>query len=181
MNDSDERGKNLFEEKLLINNFKGILKEKDISFNKVFNNLHGQKIINKLNELLSKKLNVIIYNFVDILSHAKTDVKMIKELTGDEKAYRDLTITWFRNSPLFELLKILSNHNINLVITSDHGTINVTEASKVIGEKSILQILDIRQEEKIKFDSRDVFQVNNPESVMLPSQQLSSSYIFSSL
>ena len=102
-----------------------------------------------MNELLSKKLNVTIYNFVDILSHAKTDVKMIKELTGDEKAYRDLTITWFRNSPLFELLKILSNHNINLVITSDHGTINVTEASKVIGEKSISQILDIRQEEKL--------------------------------
>ena len=178
LNDNDEGGKNLFEEKLLINNFKGILNEKDISFHKVFNNLHGQKIIDKFNELLSKKLNVIIYNFVDILSHAKTDVKMIKELTGDEKAYRDLTITWFKNSPLFELLKILSNHDINLIITSDHGTINVTESSKVIGEKSISSNLRYKTGRKIKFDNRDVFHVSNPESIMLPSQQLSSSYIF---
>lgn len=178
LNDNDEGGKNLFEEKLLINNFKGILNEKDISFHKVFNNLHGQKIIDKFNELLSKKLNVIIYNFVDILSHAKTDVKMIKELTGDEKAYRDLTITWFKNSPLFELLKILSSHDINLIVTSDHGTINVTESSKVIGEKSISSNLRYKTGRKIKFDNRDVFHVSNPESIMLPSQQLSSSYIF---
>ena len=103
---------------------------------------------------------------------------MIKELTGDEKAYRDLTITWFKNSPLFELLKILSNHDINLIITSDHGTINVTESSKVIGEKSISSNLRYKTGRKIKFDNRDVFHVSNPESIMLPSQQLSSSYIF---
>ena len=141
---------------------------------------HGKKMLDRLNELLHKSLNVIIYNFVDILSHAKTEMKMIKELASDEKSYRDLTFTWFKNSPLFELLKQLSTQNVNIIITSDHGTMNVNEPSKVIGEKTISSNLRYKTGRKLKFDNRDVFYIDKPQSVMLPASNLSSSYIFAS-
>ena len=106
--DIDEGGKNLNENKLLLGLLNQFSISSDFTFNKVFNIEHGKKMVSRLNEFLNKPLNVIIYNFVDILSHAKTEMKMIKELASNEKSYRDLTLTWFKNSPLFELLKKLA-------------------------------------------------------------------------
>ena len=178
LDDDDEGGKNLYEKDLLLEQLKTLSCPQDISFNKVFNLEHGQKMVNRLNEFLSKSLNVIIYNFVDILSHAKTDMKMIKELANNEKAYRDLTLTWFKNSPLYVMLKQLSHHDVNIIITSDHGTMNVLEPSKVIGEKNISNNLRYKTGRKIKFDNKDVFCVEEPEQIMLPKTNISSSFIF---
>jgi len=180
LDDNEEGGKNLYEKELLLNQLKQLSCSQDISFNKVFNLEHGKKMVERLNEFLHKSLNIIIYNFVDILSHAKTEMKMIKELANDEKSYRDLTLTWFKNSPLFELLKQLSTKKVNIIITSDHGTMNVNEASKVIGEKSISSNLRYKTGRKLKFDNRDVFYIDDPQLTMLPASNLSSSYIFAS-
>ncbi len=178
LDDIDEGGKNLYEKDFLLAQLDRFSCSKNISFNKVFNVEHGKKMIDRLNEFSNKSLNVIVYNFVDILSHAKTDSKMIKELANDEKSYRDLTLTWFKNSPLFELLKKISSSSSTVFITSDHGTINVTEASKVIGEKTISSNLRYKTGRKIKFDNRDVFHVDNPDLFMLPKSNMSSSFIF---
>ena len=178
LDDIDEGGKNLHEKDFLIKQLKRFSCAEDISFNKVFNLEHGKKMVEKINEFLNKSLNVIIYNFVDILSHAKTEMRMIKELANNEKSYRDLTLTWFKNSPLFELLKQLSSSNATIIITSDHGTINVTEPSKVMGEKTISSNLRYKTGRKINFDNRDVFHVENPNDILLPKSNISSSYIF---
>ena len=176
--DIDEGGKNLHEQSFLIEQLKNLSCSENISFNKVFNVDHGKKMVDRLNEFLNKSLNVIIYNFVDILSHAKTEMRMIKELANNEKSYRDLTLTWFKNSPLFELLKQLSLTNAKIVITSDHGTINVNEPSKVLGEKSISTNLRYKTGRKIKFNNRDVFFIENPDQFLLPKTNISASYIF---
>ena len=178
LDDVDDGGKNLHEKDFLLEQLTRLNCSTNVSFNKVFNLDHGKKVSGKLNEFLNKTLNIIIYNFVDILSHAKTEMKMIKELTNNEKSYRDLTLTWFKNSPLFELLKKLSSHDVNIIITSDHGTINVTEPSKVIGEKTISSNLRYKTGRKIKFDNRDVFHIEDTNSYMLPKSHVSSSYIF---
>ena len=178
LDDIEEGGKNLHEKDFLNYQLEQLNCSKDFSFNKVFNLDHGKKMLDRMNEFLNKSLNVIIYNFVDILSHAKTEMKMIKELTNDEKSYRDLTLTWFKNSPLFDLLKQLSNAKVDIIITSDHGTMNVNEPSKVIGEKTISSNLRYKTGRKIKFDNRDVFYVEDPEKIYLPKTNMSSSYIF---
>ena len=180
LDDIEEGGKNMHEKEFVISLLDHLSFKSDISFNKVFNHEHGTKVLDRLNEFLNKSLNIIIYNFVDILSHAKTDVKMIKELANNDKAYRDLTLTWFKNSPLFDLLKRLSSNNCNVIITSDHGTINVNEPSKVIGEKSISSNLRYKTGRKMKFDNKDVLWVQNPSSFMLPTSSVSASYIFAS-
>lgn len=178
LDDNEEGGKNMYEKELIIDNLRSNNLSDNISFNKVFNYEHGKKIVDRFNEFLKKPLNVIIYNFVDILSHAKTDLKMIKELANNEKAYRDLTLTWFKNSPLFSLLKQISNSNSSVVITSDHGTINVTEPSKLVGEKDISSNLRYKRGRKIKFENRDVFHVEDPDDYYLPKSYLTSSYVF---
>ena len=178
LDDHEEGGKNLSEKDFLLKQLNTLNASTNISFNKVFNLEHGKKMLDRLNEFSNKSLNVIVYNFVDILSHAKTDSRMIKELVSDEKSYRDLTLTWFKNSPLFELLKKISSSNYNILITSDHGTINVNEPTKVIGEKSISSNLRYKTGRKMNFENKDVFHVESPDKFMLPKSNISSSFIF---
>ena len=176
--DSDAGGKNLYEEKLLDELLKREGKSYKKSFNKILNLESGKKLVDKLDDLMNNELNIIIYNFVDFLSHAKTDLKMIKELAGNEKSYRDLTLTWFKNSPLFHLFKELSSKNVDLIITTDNGTINVETACKIVGEKDISTNLRYKTGRRMSFDTKNVFQVQNPNSICLPNSNISSSFVF---
>ena len=178
VDENEDGGKNLYEEKLVKSLIEDVKSDCKISFNKILNLNSGKKILNNLNDLMLNDLNIIIYNFVDILSHAKTELKMIKELVDDDKSYRDLTITWFKNSPLFDFLQKIAHKNVDVVITTDHGTINVNQPIKIIGEKDISSNLRYKKGRRMNFNSKDVFFVNNPEKIKLPSTNLSSLYVF---
>jgi len=178
VDDNDDGGKNLYEFELLKKLIKSLNIDCKTSFNKILNLNAGKKLVNNVNDLLNNNLNVVIYNFVDILSHAKTDIKMIKELANNEKSYRDLTLTWFRNSPLFSFLKELSKKNVDIIITTDHGTINVNQPIQIVGEKNISTNLRYKKGRRINFNSKDVYYVKNPNDIKLPRTNLSSMYIF---
>lgn len=178
-NDEDEGGKNLFEEQFLADQIKRSLR-KDIkfSYNKVLNYEQGKEIVESFNNLMGNELNAIVYNFVDMLSHARTDMAMIRELANDEAAYRSITLSWFMHSPLLELIKKLSQKRVKLVITTDHGTIRVKHPSKLIGDRNTNTNLRYKQGKNLAFNARDVLHVKNPLEAALPRLHVSSSFVF---
>ena len=178
-NDEDEGGKNLYEEDFLADQIQRVLR-KDIkfSYHKILTYEQGKDINDNINNLMGNDLNVIVYNFVDMLSHARTDMAMIRELANDEAAYRSLTLSWFEHSPLLDALKKLSQKNIKLIITTDHGTISVKHPSKVIGDRNTNTNLRYKQGKNLNFNPKDVFHVKNPHDAMLPKLHISSSFIF---
>lgn len=127
---------------------------------------------------MDNDLNVLVYNFVDMLSHARTDMAMIRELANDESAYRSLTLSWFEHSPLLDALKKLSQKNVRVVITTDHGTIRVKHASKVIGDRNTNTNLRYKQGKNLNYIAKDVFHIKNPHDAKLPKLHVSSSFIF---
>ncbi len=178
-NDEDEGGKNLYEESLLKENLKRIGKaDFKFSYNKITNIDAGRKIINKIPNLQHNSLNVIVYNFVDMLSHARTDMKVIKELADDDSAYRSLTASWFAHSPLNEILNKISENDVNVIITTDHGTINVKKPIKIIGDRDVNTNLRYKQGKNLNYNKSDVFEIISPSEYYLPSQNISSRYIF---
>lgn len=178
-NDTDQGGKNMFEKEFLeaqLNRLgKGNLK---FSYNKITNIDAGKKLADNMNSLSNNNLNVIVYNFVDMLSHARTDMKVIKELAENTAAYRSLTVSWFDHSPLKDMLQHIAKSNSKLILTTDHGTIQVRKPSKVLGEKDITTNLRYKQGRNMKFQSNDVFVVDSPKEIYLPAVNLSSKYIF---
>jgi CheY-like chemotaxis protein len=177
-NDTDEGGKNLFEEKFLEAQLKQLHKNLKTSYFKITNLKNGKQLADNFNTIKENDLTVIVYNFVDMLSHAKTEMEVIKELANDDKAYRSLTKSWFLNSPLLEIIQKAQKLGLKLIITTDHGTINVKEPSKVIGDKNISANLRYKTGRSLTFNEKDVYAVENPKEIGLPSVSFNSSFIF---
>ncbi len=176
--DVDEGGKNLHEKDFLEAQIARLRLPVKTNYIKILNYNFGQKIINQFSRFKNYDLNVIVYNFVDMLSHAKTDMDLIKELAPDDKAYRSLTKSWFNNSPLFELIKLASQNKMKLMITTDHGTINVKKPTKVIGQKEASLNLRYKTGRSLSYNDKDVYAVEHPENIKLPSVGFNSPFIF---
>src|SRR5690606_5980310 len=178
-NDEDEGGKNLYEDRFLADQVKRIYrKECEHAYFKILTLDQGRDVAENLSNLMVNDLNVLVYNFVDMLSHARTDMAMIRELANDEAAYRSLTLSWFEHSPLLDALKWLSQKQVRVIITTDHGTIRVKHASKVIGDRNTNTNLRYKQGKNLNYIAKDVFHIKNPHDAMLPKLHVSSSFIF---
>ena len=178
-NDEDEGGKNMFEEDFFVDQLQRLGKrESKHSYTKITNIDFGRKVVARIPNMKANDINVIVYNFVDMLSHARTDMKVIKELADDDAAYRSLTSSWFDHSPLRDIMKQIAKQDANIVITTDHGTINVNKPSKVVGDRSVNSNLRYKQGKNLNYKSSDVFEMKRPEEYFLPKQNVSSKYIF---
>ncbi|MEI7597498.1 MAG: bifunctional response regulator/alkaline phosphatase family protein [Bacteroidota bacterium] len=178
MNDEDEGLKNLYEEQLFGELLKRLNKNIKFSYTKILSLSAGKKYVENINNLLNNKINILVYNFVDMLSHARTEMEVIRELANDESAYRSLTESWFVHSPLFDLIKQLASHKIPVIITTDHGTVNVDDPIKVIGDKNTNTNLRYKQGKNLNYNPKEVFEMRNPSDYYLPKQNVTSAYIF---
>ena len=178
-NDTDEGGKNLFEKEFLEAQMKRLGKgHLKVSYNKITNIDAGRRLVDNMQNLMNNQLNVIVYNFVDMLSHARTDMKVIKELAEGNAAYRSLTTSWFEYSPLKDMFAFIANNNSKIVVTTDHGTVLVKKPTKVLGEKDLTTNLRYKLGRNMKYNSKEVFEINHPKDVFLPVVNMSSKYIF---
>jgi len=177
-NDVEEGGKNLYEAELLSAHLKrlGINIKED--YFKITNFASGKKLVDNFKGLKGNDLVTVVYNFIDMLSHAKTEMDVVKELAADDKAYRSLTLSWFKNSPLLEIIQQAQQMGFKLIITTDHGTINVKNPSKVIGDKNTSLNLRYKTGRSLTYEDRDVYAVRDPKKIGLPTINMSSSYIF---
>lgn len=178
LNENDEGSKNQYESELLGLQLKRLGYTKKYSYQKITNLEAGKKMVENFANLSQNHLNVVVYNFVDMLSHARTDMEVIKELAEDEAAYRSLTMSWFRNSPLFEFMKKVADKKGRLIITTDHGSIRTQEPSQVIGDRNTNTNLRYKIGKNLNFKAKEVFAITKPELAYLPKINVSSTYIF---
>ncbi|MGB8193479.1 MAG: PglZ domain-containing protein, partial [Chitinophagaceae bacterium] len=178
-NDDEEGGKNLFEEEFFRSQLKRLKKEHlRFSYTKVLHFNAGQDLVNNIHNLLGNDLNVIVYNFVDMLSHARTEMEVLKELAGDETSYRSITASWFEHSPLHQALKKIADKKINIVLATDHGSVRVKTPCKVVGDKQTTTNLRYKHGRNLNYDPRDVLAFRDPREAGLPVPTVNSSYIF---
>ncbi len=179
LNDNQKGGKNLHEKELLQDLIqRTVHKPTKIDYHKVTNVNNAKQLNDNILNFAQNDLTAIVYNFIDMLSHARTEMEVLKELAGDEKAYRSLTRSWFLNSPLWSALKKISSKNIKLVITTDHGTIRVQSPSKVVGDRETTTNLRYKVGKNLQYNHKDVLEIKDPHQVGLPKPNVSSRFIF---
>jgi hypothetical protein len=179
LNDDDDGGKNLSEsfflEQFLKNTFHEPIKHQYI---KVTSHKSGNELEENIHNCLNNKLTVIVYNFVDMLSHARTEMEVLKELANDEAAYRSLAVSWFEHSPLLNAIKKLAGKDVQILLTTDHGSVRVNTPSKCVGDRQTSTNIRYKMGKNLNFEEKDVLFTRNPEELQLPKSNLSSSYIF---
>lgn len=178
-NSDDENSQNQHEKELIGTFFERYRKTQyKYAYYKVNTAESGDNLVKKYPNYRHNDLNAFVFNFVDMLSHARTDVNVVNQLSNTDAAYRSVTRSWFEHSALYELIKILRDDNVRIVITTDHGTIKVTNPQRVVGDREVNTNLRYKTGKKLSFDQKKVFEVHQPESVFLPKSNLSSNYIF---
>jgi hypothetical protein len=179
IDESDEGGKNAFEQELCQAQMQRLGISKSFNYEKINNQRAGKKVVENYTDLLNFDLNILVYNFVDMLSHARTEIEMIRELAYNESSYRSLVHSWFQHSYLLELLKHLNQHDLKVVVTTDHGAVRVHNPIKVIGDRKTTVNLRYKQGKNLNYNPKEVYEITRPESIGLPKSNVSTSYIFS--
>lgn len=178
VNEDEDEGKNLQESNLIKSQLDRYRKKYTFSYHKINESNFCEKVIAKIPSLMKNDFNVIVINFIDMLSHSRTESKMMKELANNEAAYRSLTLSWFRHSPVYELFSAIAKTGAKLVITTDHGTVNVNRTVKVVGDKNTNVNLRYKVGKSLAYNKKEVMEILQPKAVGLPLLNLSSAYIF---
>ena len=178
VDENEEGTKNQYEFELLQELFRRYGRNTTMSYNKILNLNAGRKLYENISNLMSTNFNVIVYNFVDMLSHARTEMEIIRELADNVPAYRSLMLSWFEHSSLFDIIKYLSDKNIDIIITTDHGSVKVDNAVKVVGDKNVNTNLRYKYGKSLNYNTKEVFQMLNPEEYYLPKLNVSTKWIF---
>ena len=180
VDEEEEEGKNLNEAPLVQTQLDRYRRKNTFSYHKINDSFVADKFIAQLKHLEKFDLNVVVFNFIDMLSHARTESKMVRELASNEAAYRSLTQSWFRHSVVRDLFRALASSDYKIVLTTDHGSIRVKDPIKVVGDKNTNTNLRYKLGKNLKYNLKEVFEIKDPRKAMLPSPNLSTAYIFAS-
>ncbi len=178
LNDNEEGGKNQYEEDFLRRQLQTNGKNYRMTFDKLIRPEAGRKLVDNISKIYDADFSVIVYNFLDILSHARTETEIIRELTEDEAAFRSLTRSWFEHSDLFTILKMLSERGHTVIITSDHGTIRVDNPVKIIGDRETSTNLRYKTGRNLNYNAKEMFVISKPQEAQLPQSNITSTYVF---
>ena len=178
VDEEDEEGKNLNEEELIGTQIARYRRKDSFSYGKVLTSVAADKYMDTINSLAKNDLNVLVINFIDMLSHARTESLMVRELAANEAAYRSITLSWLRHSAIKRLFSYLADNKYTVVITTDHGSIQVDVPTKIIGDKNTNTNLRFKLGKSLNCNSKDVFEIKEPAKAFLPAPNLSTSYIF---
>ncbi|MBP5523276.1 MAG: PglZ domain-containing protein [Bacteroidaceae bacterium] len=178
VDEDEEEGKNLNEEPLIKTQLDRYRKRYSFSYFKLMGSNDSEKLVERFRNLMNNDLNVLVINFIDMLSHARTDSRMVRELASDEKAYRSITASWFHNSPVNDLFKELAKTDAKIIITTDHGSIRVNNPIKVVGDKNTNTNLRYKLGKNLSYNPKQVYELKRPAAAFLPSPNISTAYIF---
>ena len=178
VDEDEEEGKNLNEEPLIRTQLERYRRKNTFSYHKINTSLEADKLLQQLKTLEKNDLNVVVFNFIDMLSHARTESKMVRELANNESAYRSITLSWFRHSVIADLFRELAQTDYRVIITTDHGSIRANNPVKIVGDRNTNTNLRYKLGKSLSCDSKETFVIKEPRKAQLPAPNLSTSYVF---
>ena len=178
VDEDSEEGKNLNEAPLIQTQLDRFRRHDTFSYHKINTSAEADRLLQQFRQLDKYDLNVVVFNFIDMLSHARTESRMVRELANNESAYRSITLSWFRHSVIADFFRMLAQTDYTVIVTTDHGSIRCTKPVKIVGDRNTNTNLRYKLGKNLGYDSKDLFVIKNPAEAQLPSPNLSTSYVF---
>ena len=178
VDEDEEEGKNVNEEPLIRTQLERYRRKNSFSYHKINSQAEADKLLQQFQTLEKNDLNVIVFNFIDMLSHARTESKMVRELANNESAYRSITLSWFRHTVISDFFKQLAQTDYKVIVTTDHGSIRCTQPVKIVGDRNTNTNLRYKLGKNLAYEDKNLFVIKDPQKAQLPSPNLSTSYVF---
>lgn len=178
VDEDEDEGKNVNEEPLIRTQIERFRRHDTFSYYKVNDNMAAERYLQRYSQLSKNDINVVVFNFIDMLSHARTESKMVRELANTESAYRSITLSWFRHSAISDLFKLLAQSDYRVIVTTDHGSVRSCKPVKIIGDRNTNTNLRYKLGKNLAYDNKDLFVIKEPHKAHLPSPNVSTSYVF---
>ena len=178
VDEDEEEGKNLNEAPLIQTQLERYRRKNTFSYHKVNNSVDADRLMSQFGSLAHNDLNVVVFNFIDMLSHARTESKMVRELANNESAYRSITLSWFRHSVISDFFKQMAQTDTAIIVTTDHGSIRCTQPVKIVGDRNTNTNLRYKLGKNLSYDDKSLFVIKEPQKAQLPAPNLSTSYVF---
>ena len=178
VDEDEEEGKNLNEEPLIQTQLDRYRRKNTFSYHKVNNSSDADKLMQQMRNMEKNDLNVVVFNFIDMLSHARTESKMVRELANNESAYRSITLSWFRHSVIADFFRQIAQSDNKVIVTTDHGSIRCTQPVKIVGDRNTNTNLRYKLGKNLSYDEKNLFTIKDPRKALLPAPNLSTSYVF---
>ena len=178
VDEDEEEGKNLNEEPLIHTQMERFRRKESFSYHKINTQVEAEKLMQQLNTIEKNPLNVVVFNFIDMLSHARTESKMVRELANNESAYRSITLSWFCHSVIRDMFRQLAQMDCKVIVTTDHGSIRCTQPVKIVGDRNTNTNLRYKLGKNLSYDDKNLFVIKDPRKAKLPQPNLSTSYVF---
>ena len=178
VDEDEEEGKNLNEEPLIKTQLERYRRKETFSYHKINNSVDADKFLQQWKGMEKNPLNVAVFNFIDMLSHARTESRMVRELANNESAYRSITRSWFLHSVISDFFKLLAQTDYKVIVTTDHGSIRCTQPVKIIGDRNTNTNLRYKLGKNLAYDDKSLYIIKDPQKAQLPMPNLSTSYVF---
>ena len=178
VDEDEEEGKNLNEEPLIQTQLDRYRRKNTFSYHKVNSSADADKLMQQMQQMEKNDLNVVVFNFIDMLSHARTESRMVRELANNESAYRSITQSWFRHSVISDFFRLLAQKDCKVIVTTDHGSIRCTQPVKIVGDRNTNTNLRYKLGKNLAYDDKNLFTIREPQKALLPAPNLSTSYVF---
>ena len=179
VDEDEEEGKNLNEEPLIRTQLERYRRKETFTYHKINTQADADKLMQQMKNIVKNPLNVVVFNFIDMLSHARTESKMVRELASNESAYRSITLSWFRHSVISDFFRQLAQMKCKVIVTTDHGSIRCTQPVKIVGDRNTNTNLRYKLGKNLSYDGdKSLFVIKDPRKALLPQPNLSTSYVF---
>ena len=179
VDEDEEEGKNLNEEPLIRTQLERYRRKESFTYHKINTQADADKLMQQMKNIKKTPLNVVVFNFIDMLSHARTESKMVRELANNESAYRSITLSWFRHSVISDFFRELAQIDCKVIVTTDHGSIRCTQPVKIVGDRNTNTNLRYKLGKNLAYDDdKSLFVIKDPRKALLPQPNLSTSYVF---
>ena len=178
VDEDEEEGKNLNEEPLIRTQIERYRRHDTFSYHKVNTSQDAEKLLGQMKQMEKNDLNVVVFNYIDMLSHARTESRMVRELANNESAYRSITLSWLRHSVISDFFRQLAQTDYTVLVTTDHGSIRCTKPVKIVGDRNTNTNLRYKLGKNLAYSDKDLFVIKDPQKAFLPAPNLSTSYVF---
>jgi DNA-binding response OmpR family regulator len=178
-NSENQTSTNRFEKQLLQSKLRnaGLRLKPGLRYFKIFDAKGGNEYIRQVSSFERISLSALIVNFIDILTHQRSQLDVLQQIAPDESAFRSLAKSWFAHSALFEILKIISPRDAVVVLTTDHGSVLGNRPTKAFGNRQTSTSLRFKVGTDLACDEGQAVYIKQPNSYKLPAESSNKNYI----